>query len=397
MSKILNSSFVKVPPTASLKEFSFPSEPVINKLWISDTQLINMEGFPPNCDLMTSITITRNHQLITLQGIPSTLPALERLSLTDNLLSSFQFLPKSLPNLEKIDVASNPFQILDGFPSNASKIIELRFEYSQLQSFEGLPANLPNLKFIYFQEAQVHNFMGLPQDLPNLTILHGADNRISSFKGLPVNLPNAHTLVLTGNLFRNLEYFPIILPKLKMLYLENNELESLEGIPNKLPAIQEIFVEGNPIRSLSYISRSVLPAIAKNIYRFSPQNPNFNSELNITNCLKRDVLDLVGKCISTESGLDLVHKSSQHEFIRFNADALDELYEYFRITPLQLAQQYIKGESLTKLEIQRLSHEASPRERYLLENAKFPADNPVIAAISARLHVDMPAGYTIMK
>jgi Leucine Rich Repeat (LRR) protein len=394
--KILKKEFFKVPPTDSLIKITFPTPVPIHIIQITETDITNLEGFNIDCTNCEQLFITRNKSLASLRGFPSSLPALEVLSLSRNSFSDLDFLPKKLPNLQELRISSNILDSFEGIPSKLPQLTKLLLRKTNIQSFAGLPKKLPNLKILDFDEACLKNFMGLPQHLPNLTDLRGTENQMSSFKGLPVSLPIIRFINLRGNNLHNLRYFSRSLPKLETLKLENNELESLEGLSAELPSLNQIRLEGNPIRTLSYIPRSILPVVAKNIYRFSPQNPQFDPEYPLFPCLEPTVLDLIDQCIKTEVDHGLHPDYMSDVYCWFDKDAIDTLYDYFRITPLELAQQYIRA-SLSKVEVQRLSHEASPRERQLLENANFPADDPILAAISTRLQVNTPLGFKIMK
>ena len=62
----------------------------------------------------------------------------------------------------------------------------------------------------------------------------------------------------------------------------------------------------------------------------------------------------------------------------------DELREYYRKNPNQLAKKYVSDpKSLTEDEIERLIHEAGKKEEKLIEN-KFSINDPVLSKIIGR-------------
>jgi hypothetical protein len=83
-------------------------------------------------------------------------------------------------------------------------------------------------------------------------------------------------------------------------------------------------------------------------------------------------------------------------------DVHNDLFEYYRLSPLELAHQYLahltsEGNSMSKEAIERLKYEGSITERKLLEsNLPNPQEDQVLQAIQARLSVDLPEGRTLL-
>ena len=85
------------------------------------------------------------------------------------------------------------------------------------------------------------------------------------------------------------------------------------------------------------------------------------------------MLFLIFEIYLTPKGTELYSES------RYN-----ELREYYRKNPSQLAKEYISNpNSLTKDEIERLIHEASKKEEELIGN-KLSIENPVLRKIIER-------------
>jgi hypothetical protein len=77
--------------------------------------------------------------------------------------------------------------------------------------------------------------------------------------------------------------------------------------------------------------------------------------------------------------------------------AYDALFEYYRLSPKELAHQYINhrtsGTSMAENAITRLKHESGPVECHLMENNLPQTHNdPVLQGIQARLSVELPNG-----
>ena len=79
------------------------------------------------------------------------------------------------------------------------------------------------------------------------------------------------------------------------------------------------------------------------------------------------------------------------------AENLDRLYEYYKKTPEQIAQDYIDDpKSLPAEEIERLVHEVDPELRKMLENSLPPSD-AVIKQIPAKFAFQTQNGLKILK
>ena len=80
-----------------------------------------------------------------------------------------------------------------------------------------------------------------------------------------------------------------------------------------------------------------------------------------------------------------------------NPARYDAIVEFYRKTPMELAQQYIeKPDSLSDGELERLGWEGGYQERKLLE-PHLSLDHPLLWEISQRLSHELPSGLSILK
>ncbi|MHA1563393.1 MAG: hypothetical protein ACTSPA_14885 [Promethearchaeota archaeon] len=207
--------------------------------------------------------------------------------------------------------------------------------------------NFRNLRELKLSGAFINKILGL-ENLKNLYSISLADTKINSIAGIE-NLENIYFLDIT-----------------------NTEVSSLEPL-KKLNKIKYIHARKCPIRSL---------------HGFTP-NPNHLHEL---------LIDPENLC-PTGAQLYKTAISRNTMYRNFGIQEIQKLFEFYHISPTNLALQYIIQNSnpkselnpLTAPEIERLIHESSHKERMILENAVdnkiLPHDDPILSKITARFSV----------
>ncbi len=400
------------PESRSIQSFKFDRETSTKKsLYPPECVVINFFGHP-------------ELEIENLEDMPRNFTNLESLKIKK--IKSLRGMPKDLPHLKSLSIIDLNLKFLDDFPKNLSNL-------------EGLGISCPNLK----------NFLGISQNLPNLKRLLISGKSLESLKGIPQDFPKLEKIRISNTNIRNLEFFPANIPYLKEIILVRNKLVSLKGLPSHIPVLNKLDLSYNHLASLEDIS-----------HHFGKRNPSIRVRENPIRTLagikNRPLFErLVGfgrnsYCphvdISTfqlcPAGIKLIndyHQKRKEQFNKlskyqereeFNAgfiNSLSHLYddvemptaedfrrsereipalktaiiEYYRKTPMELAQQYAENpESLTKGELERLGWEGGYQERQLLEsNLSLGNDcpNSVLEEISKRLTHQLSSGLSILK
>jgi Leucine Rich Repeat (LRR) protein len=310
----------------------------------------------------------------------------KKLVLSKNYFSNFDGISNNFSNLESIIINDNSIESLEFFPQNIPNLKILDISSNPLLNLSGIPKKMPKLKYLNISYTNLSNFEGMLSEIPQLEILVANHCKISSLRGIFKVAPKLKRLYLDQNQLHSLIDFPISLPCIEEIYLNDNCLESLKGL-SCFPNIKEITVHGNPIRTLSYISKSNLPAIIKNIFRFLPANAFRSKGIPHKLLLAREPKLLIEESVRSSVILRSDPGYSLEAPIYFKKQKLDLVYNYYKITPFELAQKYIQNSDLSEKEFFRLKHEGSFRERNLLESGKVPIDDPVLMAITNRLKI----------
>lgn len=321
--------------------------PNLEVLFICNQKVPNLIGLPKNLPKLKNLTIV-NTSLKTLKGIPNALPSLERLRIDNVPLESIKYMPKSIPRLKTLDITRTSIETLEYFPVNAPVLQEIHLVRNKLISLKGIPSEIPFLK--------------------KLNVLY---NKITSLEHLP--------------------------SKFNKRYLSDRDRQNLILNPNyiKLERNIELFVWNNPIRTLSGIK---FPDFFKRIIHYEDYYKNFQ----LCPSAIRLIDDYHNKKIPQDTyKVDMgTGEIITHELIKDSAK-YDTIVEFYRKTPMELAQQYIENpESLTNGEIERLSWEGGYQERQLLESnlsSDILHPNLVVEEISLRLSHELPSGLSILK
>jgi hypothetical protein len=290
--------------------------------------------------------------LRSLKGFPPTLPALEVLNLQGNKFETLEGIPQHLPALRCLYLQKNGLRSIADFPTDVPNLEEVELIENELSSLRGLAPSYPKLKQLGLSVNQLTDLTELP-DAPLLEGLTLDQNRLKSLRGLRPQYPQLIFLGLNNNKLESLEHFPQVLPALEYLDLSSNSLTRLQGLPSSLPKLQYFHIGHNPLRTLSFVSLEEL--------RIIQDHPSSSHGLALS-----------------DHGLELLKHGTP-----------EALYEYYRKTPPELADELIQTGRLTQQEEERLIHEANWQERQVLE-AHFPPDHPILRALQARNSMQIP-------
>jgi Leucine-rich repeat (LRR) protein len=333
----------------------------IKKLWCHNYFGDDLSGFPQNMERVNEIIIAETkylHEdfneigfekgLRSLKSMPYTLPNLVFLYLNDNQIQNLEGISQSLPELDLLRLENNHIQNIVDFPKEIFKLRRLWLQNNKIESLIGLPNKLPMLEDINLNENNLNSLKGLPSELPNLKYLSLASNNLESCEFLPSTLPKLIDIQLSSNKLKTLIGLPKHLPQLvEMFNISKNLLENFEGMP-QLPENTEIWLSDNPFRSLFGLDQRMIAIILEVInpkkYSFSTQGLKFIEEGNI-----------------------------------------ESIYNYYKKSPLEMAQNLINGMELPEEEWVRLVHEARSLEYDLLKK-HLQLSHPIIQAITKRFN-----------
>lgn len=248
----------------------------------------------------------------------------------------------------------------------------------------------------------IQNLEYFPTDTPNLKEINLIRNKLVSLKGLPSRIPVLKRLNLSFNQLTSLEDLPFQFDDIKHQF----------GVKKRFPLID---YHNNPIRTFAGIKYR---RISENMYNFDFNYCKhfqlcptflklFKKYLEIkaeystreSKYLEQDEYDS-GLITSLSHEYDDVEMPTAEDFKRYPREisALKAaIIEYYRKTPMELAQQYVENpDLLTESELERLGWEGRYQERQLLES-NFPPDNMVLKEISKRLTHQLSSGLKILK
>lgn len=257
---------------------------------------------------------------------------------------------------EVLEFFHNPkFKIENGH------IVTFDLEHKNLTS---LPESIGNLKSLKILNLKGNKLTSLPEifsNMPNLKKLNLGCNQLTSLPESMRNLTCLEFLDLSKN---QLTLLPEFIKKL----IEKPDKKKFKELSLLESQYSGLKIAKNPLRSLSNIPRHVFQKIL--------------IELNNT-----DDIPLV------KTGKRLFHKGFEVTYYSdgvsfgFSKKELEELYEFYKKSTIQIAQQYVTDpNSLTPDEKERFIWEAGHNERALLENSpKIPLNDPIIQKITQRI------------
>lgn len=395
---------------------------IINFFGHPELEIENLEGMPQNLPNLEIFEIW-NLKLKSLKGMPQNLTHLKDLQITNINLKNLSGIPKNLPNLEALSIGRLKLKDLSEIPRNLLKLEKLSIGATISNNLTGMPQNLPTLKELSTGGESLESLKGIPNSFPKLEKLKIFKSSIQNLEYFPTNTPNLKEISLNHNKLISLKGLPSHIPVLKRLDISNNQLTSLEDLPYQFDDIQRQFgtkkrtplidYHNNPIRTFAGIKYHKIP---ENMYQFNFSSnfqlcPSFlnliKKYLEITaeysiresKYLEQDEFDS-GLITALSHDYDDVEMPTAEDFKRYRREipALKAtIIEYYRKTPMELAQQYVETpEALTKNELERLGWEGGYKERQLLES-NFSPDNPILKEISNRITHQLSSGFSILK
>jgi len=192
------------------------------------------------------------------------------------------------------------------------------------------------------------------------------------------------------------------LNSLEYLNLENNQLTKLPDTIGNLKSLRQLYLYKNHLitvpDTIGTLEKLKILDLSKNNLKSPPrglENLKFlnilNLEKNPLNTLSYLTLDLLYK---VKVSYDINCLSSKGKTLYYRKRN-EELFEYYRKSPNQLASEYIiNPKSLNEDELERLIHEAGKNEIRILENG-LPADNPILRKIMAKFSLELSSGYKL--
>lgn len=178
------------------------------------------------------------------------------------------------------------------------------------------------------------------------------------------NLPNLKSLTLSWCFLRDLPSSIGKLTHLEFLDIsENHNFKRLPSFLNNLPNLTDIDVSGNYIRTLSGLSSKIVLATISSI---DYETQEFDH------------------CGLTQTAEDLIIEICQKENWE-NSKEFQQLLDYYKKTPMELAEQFVKGDPLTSEELIRLEHEAGASELEFIRK-KLSKTDKMVQTIEKRLN-----------
>jgi Leucine-rich repeat (LRR) protein len=391
---------------------SFGNLNSLTELHLGGNQLTKLPPSLGNLNSLTELHLGGN-QLTKLPPSLGNLNSLTELDISENQLTTLPTTFHNLKSLEILELRDNRFTSLSSFPTHLPKLTTLDCSYNQLTTVTDFPTNLPSLKVILLEGNALTSMHGLPpvvqisEDYFGDSSFDGqinvANNYLENLAGLPTirigtqNSPSEEQQRLSQG------YYPD-----NIYLLHGNTLRSFHGIPrselftftydSKIPqddaarSMYHTSLDKEPTKYeeeqvlcsgssfyLSYTGAALLEKCVKENYTFREQHPDLND------------FDFPRKVFP---------KDAPESWLR----AHDALFEYYRLSPLELAYIYLAhltsepGENaMTLTAIERLKYEGSVAERKLLESdLPVPHEDPVLRAIQARFSLDFPDGHTLL-
>ena len=298
------------------------------------------------------------------------LKRLRRLGLSNASLDKIPVLG-NLKNLKKLNLSKNNISKIEGL-DGLENLEELDLSHNNISKIEGL-AGLKNLKRLLISHNQISKIENL-RKLESLQTIGLNFNTISKIESLS-GLNKLHTIYLSDTKIKSFVGIES-LPNLYFIDLSNTNVSSLQPLL-KCKKISTIRAENCPIRSLHGIH-------------------------NDSNQLRKLIINTEHLC-PTGARLYRTAISWPTHNRNFNIHQISALLEFYRRSTTDLAIQYVnqselKSKSqphtdLTDHEIERLIHEATQKDRMILENAVdskiLSQDDPILSQITARFSINL--------
>ena len=270
----------------------------------------------------------------------------------------------NLENLRKVDLSKNQISKIENL-DGLENLNTLNLSKNLISKIEGLNG-LENLYTLILRHNQISKIQGL-NELSNLHQIFLSFNPISKIERL-IGLNKLHTIYLSDTKIKSIAEIESI-PNLESLNISNTEVSSLESLL-KCPNIRSIRAENCPIRSLHGIH-------------------------NDSNQLRNLIISPHNLC-PTGAQLYKIAISRHTSSRNFDIHEIPVLLEFYRRSTTDLALQHANrstSQPLTTPETERLIHEATQKERKILENAVdneiLGQDDPILSQITARFSIDI--------
>ncbi|MBA7568843.1 hypothetical protein ES708_10579 [subsurface metagenome] len=303
-----------------------------------------------------------NNNISKIEGLKG-LKDLRKVDLSKNQISKIEGLD-GLENLENLNLSKNHISKIDGL-NGLKKLKQLLMSHNQISKLE----NLSRLEDLY-ELGLSHNQISKLENLRKLESLQTIGlnfNTISKIEGLN-GLKNMQSVHLSNTKIKSIAGIERI-PNLYLIDLSNTDVSSLEPLL-KCKKISAIRAEGCPIRSLHGIH-------------------------NDSDQLRNLIISSENLC---PTGAQLYKTAvSRHTSSRnFDIREIPALLEFYRRSTADLALQHANhstAQPLTTPETERLIHEATQKDRKILENAVdneiLSQDDPILSQITARFSIDI--------
>jgi Leucine-rich repeat (LRR) protein len=325
------------------------------------------------------------------------------------------------PSIGKLEILSQKFTSLVGLPSEMLNLYSFHCQNTPLISLEGIPTHVPKLQSFTMDNCRLTALPQFLSNFPKLSSVNVPNNALTSLKGLPLVVHDDFFKIdIRNNLFENLAGLPYVHDPTKD--------------PNRFTC-PRIYLTGNPLRSLHGVPKQCLFDFIHAFHRWynlpgvtdTPRRRAVTPEGVLVRYYDLYDSDIPFHFLLTPTGTDLLD-ACMHENHRFwnsflyhedlgeldeiiddfpkNAPsswhwAHDALYEYYRLSPYELAFQYIdhctSSFAMMPEMFTRLIHEGGALERHLLEiKLPDPQEDPAVEAIQTRLSLQLSNGHRLL-
>lgn len=264
----------------------------------------------------------------------------------------------------------------------------------KLTHYEDTPKRLMQYTSILLNGNDFSDLSFLPNFLPKLLRLDLSDNNLHSLKGFPQDLPELRFLYLNNNPLTTLMGLPPRLPFLNSFQIERcSNLMSLEGI-SIMPDVEFISAAFTPLLNCKGITSEFanLQLIDFKKYSVTGQKRKCDVPLNTLSYLPPEQIHIFVEVALKSNNFPNLTPYAQDLLRRANVSVarnlfgdddffihenlVDELVEYYRLTPEELVAQYAKSHDLSQMMMERLAHECTYEQRNFLETSVDP-DDPI--------------------
>lgn len=383
--------------------------------------------------------IIHNERCQNLKFLPSSIKSLKILKIIDSNIYNLVGLPLKLEFLESLTIRQdifsknneeniqNSMQSLEGLPTELPSLVSLYISAINLSSFQFLPSSLPNLECFTIEITSGHKII-LPKSMPKLkelTLHLHCETKLI----FPKHLPNLQTFEIDGY-FRDFSFLPRELPRLTSISFTNRpwECDGGEALDTQRRSLPQ-FHGKCPLMSLHGLPRSVIYDALLLLFdhfqeygqdAFSTMSPHsidqilrppspFNRACDFDKIYRLEdghfyqypVIDYYGEEYYEYDFRYTEIRDPRHTRFALEAEFLaylDSIYDYFRKSPMELAQEYVTN---TSQQIQsspditdRIIHEADYKVRQYLENS-LPSDDNLLSQLRRCVAIDSSEDFSI--